>query len=313
MGIQLGSNRLIRLGEKLLNSKFARLATVIGVSALVVSGCASATPEASQSADGIAVDTAAAALVPAEFKDGVSVASDIPYAPMEMFDENDNPTGFDYDLSQAIAAKLGVKFSFEDQDWDGIIPSLQSGTHDVIMSGMNDTLERQKVLDFVDYFSAGFAVVVAKGNPSGIKSFADLCGKTVAIQTSTSQIDLINAVNPSCDKKIEVLEFPTDGDAQNAIRAGKAVAGVNDGQVAAYTAQTAGAGKYFEIVVPTDAPDGYTSALTGLGVLKKNKGLTDAIQAAVASLIKDGTYESLLAKWNLSSFAVTEATVNGTK
>ena len=297
----------------MINSKLARLAVIAGVSALVLSGCAAATPESSSSDSAIAVDTAAAALVPAEFKDGVSVASDIPYAPMELFDENDNPTGFDYDLSQAIAAKLGVKFSFEDQDWDGIIPSLQSGTHDVIMSGMNDTLERQKVLDFVDYFSAGFAVLVAKGNPSGIKSFADLCGKTVAIQTATAQIDLINAVNPSCSKKIEVLEFPTDGDAQNAIRAGKAVAGVNDGQVAAYTAQTAGAGKYFEIVAPSDAPEGYTSALTGIGVLKKNADLTKAIQAAVASLIKDGTYGTLLEKWNLSAFAVSEATINGTK
>jgi polar amino acid transport system substrate-binding protein len=181
------------------------------------------------------------------------------------------------------------------------------------MSGMNDTLERQEVLDFVDYFSAGFAVIVAKGNPEGITSFADLCGKTVAIQTATAQIDLINAVNPSCSKKIEVLEFPSDGDAQNAIRAGKAVAGVNDGQVAAYTAQTAGEGEYFEIVAPADAPEGYTSVLTGIGVLKANSGLTKAIQAAVQSLIDDGTYTTLLEKWNLAAFAVPEATINGTK
>lgn len=295
-------------------SKLAGFAMLATVSVFALTGCAAGTPAPEETAAGtIAVDEAAAALLPEEFKDGVSVASDIPYAPMELFDENDNPTGFDYDLSQAIAAKLGVTFTFNDQDWDGIIPSLQSGTHDIIMSGMNDTLERQEVLDFVDYFSAGFAVVVAKGNPEGIKAFADLCGKTVAIQTATAQIDLINAVNPSCSKKIEVLEFPTDGDAQNAIRAGKAVAGVNDGQVAAYTAQTAGDGEYFEIVAPSDAPEGYTSVLTGIGVLKKNSGLTKAIQAAVASLIADGTYTELLMKWNLSAFSVAEVTINGTK
>ena len=295
-------------------SKFAGLAMFATASVFALTGCAAGTPAAEETTAGtIAVDEAAAALLPAEFKDGVSVASDIPYAPMELFDENDNPTGFDYDLSQAIAAKLGVKFTFNDQDWDGIIPSLQSGTHDIIMSGMNDTKERQQVLDFVDYFSAGFAVVVPAGNPEMIKSFADLCGKTVAIQTATAQIDLVNAVNPSCAKKIQVLEFPTDGDAQNAIRAGKASAGVNDGQVAAYTAQTAGDGKYFEVVVPTDAPDGYTSVLTGIGVLKKNSDLTKAIQAAVQSLIDDGTYSALLEKWNLSAFAVAEATINGTK
>jgi polar amino acid transport system substrate-binding protein len=294
-------------------SKFAGLAVFATASIFALTGCAAGTPAAEETAPASAVDAAAAALLPAEYLDGVSVASDIPYAPMELFDENDMPTGFDFDLSQAIAAKLGVTFTFADQDWDGIIPSLQSGTHDIIMSGMNDTIERQEVLDFVDYFSAGFAVVVAKGNPDGINSFADLCGKTVAIQTATAQIDLINAVNPSCATKIEVLEFPSDGDAQNAIRAGKAVAGVNDGQVAAYTAQTAGEGEYFEVVVPTDAPEGYTSVLTGIGVLKANSGLTKAIQAAVASLIADGTYTTLLEKWNLGSFAVAEATINGTK
>lgn len=295
-------------------SKFAGLAMLTTASVFALTGCAAGTPAPEETADStIAVDEAAAALLPAEFKDGISVASDIPYAPMELFDENDNPTGFDYDLSQAIAAKLGVTITFNDQDWDGIIPSLQSGTHDIIMSGMNDTIERQEVLDFVDYFSAGFAVVVPFGNPEMINSFADLCGKTLAIQTATAQIDLINAVNPSCTEKIEVLEFPSDGDAQNAIRAGKASAGVNDGQVAAYTAQTAGEGKYFEVVVPTDAPEGYTSVLTGIGVLKKNANLTKAIQAAVQSLIDDGTYASLLEKWNLSAFAVTEATINGTK
>ena len=296
-----------------MSRKLSAIVATAAASMLFLAGCASSTPATTDSASSSGVDAAAAALVPAEFKSGIDVASDIPYAPMEMFDENDKPTGFDYDLSQAIAAKLGVTITFNDQDWDGIIPSLQSGKHDIIMSGMNDTVERQKVLDFVDYFNAGFAIVVPKGNPEGIKNLADLCGKNVAIQTATSQIDLIKAVDPTCSKKINVLEFPSDGDAQNAIRAGKASAGVNDGQVAAYTAQTAGDGKYFEMVNPTDSPEGYQSVLTGIGVLKANSGLTKAIQAAVQSLIADGTYGKLLAKWNLSPFAVTEATINGTK
>lgn len=299
----------------MFKSMLTRSAVVAASAALILSGCAASQPAASNTAaaSGAGVDKAAAALVPANFKKGINVGSDIPYAPMEMFDAKNKPMGFDYDLSQAIAGKLGVPISFNKQAWDSIIASLQSGTHDIIMSGMNDTLDRQKVLDFVDYFSAGFAVVVPAGNPEHIKTFADLCGKTVAIQTATSQIDLVNAVNPSCTSKIQVLKFPTDGDAQNAIRAGKASAGVNDGQVAAYTVQTAGAGKYFELVTPTDAPAGYTSALTGIGVLKSNSGLTKAIQAALQSLIADGTYGKLLAKWNLTAFAVTEATINGTK
>ena len=73
----------------------------------------------------------------------------------------------------------------------------------------------------------------------------------------------------------------------------------------------AAASEYFEVVVPTDAPEGYTSVPTGIGVLKKNTGLTAAIKAAVESLVADGTYAELLKKWNLSAFAVSQVTVNG--
>ncbi len=89
----------------------------------------------------VKADPAVAALLPERFKSAgvIKVASDIPYPPMEMFDENQNLTGFDYDLAQALGAQLGVKIELQTQAFDSIIPSLQSGKHDVIMSGMNDT------------------------------------------------------------------------------------------------------------------------------------------------------------------------------
>ncbi len=298
--------------------KFAGFIALTTAAALALTGCSSSNPTNSPSATDINVtkDDAAAALLPAAYQSaGINVASDIPYAPMELFDENNNPTGFDYDLAQAIGAKLGVKIIFQDQAWDSIIPSLQAGTHDILLSSMTDNLERQKVLDFVDYFMAGSGIIVPKGNPKGIASYADLCGKTVAVENATSQADLINALNAGECKsnKATITSYPSETDAQTAIRAGKADAGVNDGQVAAYTAKTAGAGKYFDLVVANDAPADFTAALIGVGVLKKNADLTKAIQAAIQSLIDDGTYAKLLAKWNLTDFAVTEATINGTK
>jgi polar amino acid transport system substrate-binding protein len=297
--------------------------SVLAVGAsLLLSGCAAAaTSEPSASAtssSAIAVDEKAAALLPEEFKDGVDVASDIPYAPMEFFlEDNKTVTGFDYDLGQAIGAKLGVPFTFSDQDWDGIIPSLQAKKHDVIMSGMNDTTERQKVLDFVDYFKGGFSIIVQKGNPSNITKLTDLCGKKAAVQTATVQGDMLRALTPECKAlskpAVEILEFPTDPDANNALRAGKAVANLADAPIAAYTAQTAGDGAYFDLVVDAEKPSGYDAVFTGIGVLKGNDGLRDAIQAAVQSLIDDGNYAKILEKWNMTSFGITEATINGTK
>jgi polar amino acid transport system substrate-binding protein len=266
----------------------------------------------------VEVDSAAAALLPADFKTkGINVASDIPYAPMEMFDDENMPTGFDYDLSQSIAQKLGVTVSFNKQAWDSIIPSLQAGNHDIIMSGMNDTVERQATLDYVDYFKGGFAIVVAKGNPNKVATLLDLCGQPVTIQKATVQGDMLKALTPQCvaagKKAVVINEYPSDPEALNALRAGKGIADVMDAPIAAYAAQTAGKGQYFELITDAANPNGYEPVFTGIGILKTNKELTSALQAAVQSLINDGTYGKILAKWNLSSFGVAEASINGTK
>lgn len=289
---------------------------------LLMSGCSSSDSESvatgTEQIPEVAIDAAAAALVPERFKDqGISIASDIPYAPMEMFDENNNVYGVDYDLAVAIGQKLGLKISFNDQDWDGIIPSLQSGLHDVIISGMNDTVERQETLVFVDYFKAGFAIIVKKGNPEGITTLTDLCGKTVAVIISTVQGDLLRALEPQCiaagKAPVDVMELPDDPAALSAIRAGKAVADVSDAPVAAYAAQTAGDGEYFELVKDAANPNGYETVYTGIAVLKEDNDLALAIQAALQSLMDDGTYMQILKKYNVDSFAVPEATINGTK
>jgi polar amino acid transport system substrate-binding protein len=306
--------------------KFAAFAAMATASVLMFAGCAStteATPTASATADAMSipmveVDAAAAALLPESYKtDGIDVASDIPYAPMEMFDENNKPTGFDYDLSQSIAQKLGVTLRFNKQAWDSIIPSLQAGNHDIIMSGMNDTVERQATLDYVDYFKGGFAIVVNKGNPNKVASLLDLCGQPVTIQKATVQGDLLKALTPECiaagKKAVVINEYPSDPEALNALRAGKGIADVMDAPIAAYAAQTAGKGQYFELITDAANPNGYEPVYTGIGILKENKELTAALQAAVQSLINDGTYGKILAKWNLTSFGVTEATINGTK
>lgn len=297
-------------------SRLAATALVVGTLALGLTACGSSdTPGANASSTPtVSVDSELAAMVPAKYADKgfVSVASDIPYPPMEMFDASGNPTGLDYDLSQALAAKLGIEFRFEKQAWDTIIASLKSGNHDIIMSGMNDTPERQKTLDFVDYFKGGMAIMVAKGNPDGVTNLMDLCGKTVAVETATVQGDLVRTASADCPSgtSIEVKEYPTDNDAQSAVRAGTATADVLDAAVAAYAAQTAGAGNYFEIVNDPENPEGYQPIFTGIGVLKANNDLALAIQAALQSLMDDGTYAEIMAKYDVSPYSVESAGLN---
>jgi len=299
-------------------------AALAAVSVLLVAGCAagadSANPSASTSASSstVSVDAKAAALLPASYKTkGLNAGSEIPYAPMEFYDSNNQPVGFEVDLLNAVAAKLGTTVKFEKQAFDSLIPSLQAGNHDLAVSSMSDTVDRQKALDFVDYFQGGASLIVAKGNPSKVTGLTGLCGQTVTTESASWEVDVLAAASKDCVKAgkpaLKTLALPSDVEAQNAVRAGNAVAYLSDSQAAAYTAKVAGSGKYFELIVDPQSPNGYESGLIGVGILKTNSGLTAAVQAAVQSLIDDGTYTSLLKKWNLASFAVASATLNGTK
>lgn len=181
----------------------------------------------------------------------------------------------------------------------------------MVMSGMNDTAERQKTLDFVDYTHAGFLIAVAAGNPKGIHSITDLCGKTASVQKATQQGALLRGVDcTGHGAPITVTELPSDLDAQTALRAGKSDAYVVDAPVGEYVIKTTGDGKVFQAVRDPQNPAGYEPVYSGIGILKKNSGLTRAVLAAFSSLVQNGTYDKLLAKYDLTPYAVTSAALN---
>jgi polar amino acid transport system substrate-binding protein len=243
----------------------------------------------------------------------LKIGSDIEYAPIEFYKEGTTQVeGVDYDLAQALAAKLGVKVTFiDDTDFAGIIGALQAGRFDLIMSAMNDTADRRaKGADFIDYFTAGTSIIVQKGNPKGIKSAADFCGQTVAVQRGTVQdTDVVTPQEPKCKsagKAMTVLRFEKDTDALEQVKNGRAVANLEDFPVAAYNAQTSGGGNDFTAVdVPGISPGDY-----GIATLKKDTQLRNALQAALKAVIADGTYDQILQKWNVTAGALKTASIN---
>jgi polar amino acid transport system substrate-binding protein len=243
----------------------------------------------------------------------IKVGSDIEYAPIEFYKTGTQQTqGVDYDLGQALGQKLGTKVTFvDDTDFAGIITALNAGRFDIIMSAMNDNAERRgKGVDFIDYFRAGTSIIVAKGNPKGIKTLDDLCGSTVAVQKGTVQdTDLLTPQVTKCQstgKPLEVLRFEKDTDALQQVKNGRAVANLEDFPVAEYNAQTSGGGNDFQAVdVPGIGPGDY-----GIAVLKTNSQLRDALQAALKAIIADGTYDQIMQKWNVSAGALKTATIN---
>ena len=237
----------------------------------------------------------------------IKVGSDIAYAPVEFYENGTEVKGIDPDLAAAMGKALGVKFTFVNTTFDGIIPALLSKRFDVIMSAMSVTAEREKQISFISYFNAGTSILVKKGNPQAIKSLADLCGKTVALQKGTTQEEVAKTQQGKCGaNKLTLRTFDRDTEALLQVKSGAAVADMNDFPVAAYNAQTSGGGNDFEVVGEQIDAGPY-----GIGLRKDDSQLRDALQAALKQVISDGSYDKVLSTWNVSSGALKTAQVSG--
>lgn len=244
-----------------------------------------------------------------ELSDGtLTIGSDIAYAPIEFFDENNNPVGLDIDLANAMGEVLGVDVRFEGAGFDSLLPSLQAGRYDAVMSAMSVNPERQQVVDFIEYFTAGLGIIVAAGNPKDIEGFDDLCGTTVAVQKGTIQVDYLKGTTEDPGGKdqeckdagqegIRVLEFDTDPEAVQALIAGQADAEMADFPVAAYSSQQ-NEGEV-ELLDTQIDPGPY-----GIAVRKDSSELREALQAAFDRIVEDGTYDEILEKWELTAGAL---------
>jgi polar amino acid transport system substrate-binding protein len=308
-----------------------RLRSLVLVGALataaVASGCAApdaaspassssggaASPSASASASALAKDATLAAALPAGIRSSgtVRVASGVSFPPMEFFDtDNKTVLGFDADLGKALGQVLGVKFDFQNTNFDGIIGGLNAGRYDLALTSMIDKKERQGTADFIDYLNSGVTFMVAKGNPKGLKDKLDLCGKTAAVEKSSTGDLSVDDITKECraagKPAVTKQPFPDQASAVQALQSGRADAVVALDLTLAYNVKTAP--QSFEV---TAKPFG--TLPVGIPVPKKDPQLRDAVQGALKKVIASGTYDALLAKWNLQSQALTDAPINSGK
>jgi polar amino acid transport system substrate-binding protein len=256
-------------------------------------------------------------MLPANVKTAgvLNVASDIPYPPWEMYVDptSKQATGFDYDLSQAIAAKIGIQASFNQTPFDGIILSIKSGKNDMIMSDMYDNAEREgQGVSFVDYAFDGTSILVPTGNPKGVTNLDSLAGQTVACESGTTQQTLLQKLNQqfaaSGKPAMTIKAVPNQPAALLAVSSGTAVGDLTDHSTAEYIAKTEGAGNKFEVVADPAAPNGYDPQVVGIGIVSTNTQLIDTVQKALQALIDEGSYKQIVAKYGL--LPVSSAQVN---
>jgi polar amino acid transport system substrate-binding protein len=255
-----------------------------------------------------ATDAAIAATVPAAVKSKavLTVALDATYAPDEFIAPNGSSIiGMDADLAAAITQVLGLHVKLVNATFDTIIPGIQSGKYDMGASSFTDTIARQKVVDFVDYFTAGEGFYVKTGSPLAFNGLTSLCGHSVAVESGTTeQTDAVSqAKKCTGGSKVTVLAFGNQSQANLAVSSGRADVGFADSQVAGYIVATSNgvfqnSGTAFEV-----APYGLA--------LPRGNGMAKPVQSAVNFLIGNGVYTQILTKWGVQSGAVTTSVING--
>jgi polar amino acid transport system substrate-binding protein len=290
---------------------------VLAAVALVVSGCGgdsespSAEDTGGESQPAAEADDDLAAMVPEEIaEDGVlSVGSDTTYAPAEFVDaDGQTIVGFDVDLFKAVAQKLGLEAEFETAPFDSIIAGVGSGRYEVGVSSFTVNEDRMAQANMVSYFNAGTQWATRADNPDDVDP-DNACGLAVAVQTGTVQVEDLTARSAECEsageEPIDIQQFESQADATAAIASGRVAAGLADSPVMAYAVdQTSG---QLELL-----GDIYDAAPYGYVVPKEQTDFAQALADAVAALIEDGTYESVLSEWGVEAGGIDDPTVNPT-
>jgi polar amino acid transport system substrate-binding protein len=236
------------------------------------------------------------------------VAADASYAPNEFFDKDGKTIiGMDVDLANAIGQVLGLSIEMQNAKFDSILAGISAGKYDMGMSSFTDTKDREKVNDFVDYYSAGTSFyVLASGGPN-IKTLDDLCGHKVAVERGTTQLDDSTAQDKKCKDAGKPGVTVDASDDQNGVNlsltSSRDDVAMADSPVADDAVKNSG-GKFKLSGQP------YGTAPYGVA-LPKGNGMTKPINDAIKELISNGVYKRILDKWGIADGAVSAPQING--
>lgn len=288
---------------------------LIGAVALTVglSGCSSSSDSsgggAASAVPTVTKDDALAAMVPAEIaSDGkLVIGTDASYAPGEFIDtDGKTVVGFDADLAKAVGQVLGLEAEMQNAPFDSLVEGVKTGKYELGVSSFTINADREKQVDMPSYFSAGTSWAAPKGNPNGITP-DNACGRKIAVQKATVQVDDITARSTACTDAgkdaITIEQYQLQSDATAAVVSGKDDAMLADSPVVGYAVTQTG--DKLEIVGET-----YDAAPYGYAVPKDQGDFTKAIQGALQKLMDDGTYLKVLTNWGVQSGAITKSEVN---
>lgn len=285
-----------------------RAAAVAGIAltaVLALSACSSAETAPSASAGTAEVATSFEGQT-------LTLATDANYPPCQYFEEgSDVMIGYEVDLWDAIAEKLGVTLTVENTQFASLIPGVQSGRYDIAMECISDNVEREEQVSFVNYIYDKTDVVTIESYDGPITEGDDLslCGETMGAQTGFDTIDKVNDIlNPACAEAgldpVVIQEYPNAADTYNALNSGRVDFMILGTSAAAYLNQTAPTPINYASI------ESFPQKYLGMVIEKDNTELQEALLAGLEAVVADGTYLEILEKWGMESLALEEPGIN---
>ncbi len=215
------------------------------------------------------------------------VAHDTNFKPFEFRDENGNYTGFDIELWQELAKRANLEYKFQPMDFNGIIPALQTKNVDAAIAGITISPERQAVVDFTKpYYNTGLMIAVRTEDAQKVKSLDDLAGKVIATKTATSSAEYLRT---TFTKAKEVKLFPNNDGLLFELMAGGVDAVFFDETILRDLAKASNGA--VQVVGPLYQGQSYGIAFP------KGSDLVEKVNAALDSMVQDGSYKTLYMKW----------------
>jgi polar amino acid transport system substrate-binding protein len=216
----------------------------------------------------------------------VRVASMGDAKPYTFTDASGNFTGFDVQLFDDVAKRVGIdKVVFTGQDFSAILPAVNNGQFDVGVAAIGITDERKQTVDFSDGYLAGYLTVISP-KAGNIADKADLDGKRLGVVQGTLQ----EAYAAKNFPDTELVRFPDNNSGISALNSGTI-----DAHFADYEAAKQYVGQYDDLEMAMNIPS--FDAPAGFAVKKGNEALVDALNKGLHEAMQDGTWKKLYQKW----------------
>jgi polar amino acid transport system substrate-binding protein len=229
----------------------------------------------------------------------ITIGTDPEEAPFESIDSSGKPVGFDIDLAQEVMACLGTKYTLDQVKFAGLIPALQAGHIQAVMSSIVATPARLKVVNFVGYLRQQEGLLVLKGNPLHLTSINSLCGHSVSVFPGSLELAFVQAEGPVCvkmGKKPPVTAvFDNLVATVQAIIQGRAQVSIFPPPYSVQ-AEQANPGKLENTpVIPA------FNSIVGVAVPKTSKSLETGLYDALKVIQASGDEAKLMKKWGITA------------